>query len=304
MREKAIRATRVLAPVEAGALVLRSSRGHAWLEDPAGERHVHLPRWAQVVPGDVASVDPGGRIVGLVPRRTVIRRMNGIRGEQDLAANIDRIAIVVGPGLLLRDGFLARALCACAADSLPALIVFQKVDLDTDHEMAARAGLYAALGFECMGTSATTGEGVAALRKRLKGSTTALLGQSGVGKSSLVNAMYGLDFKTGEVDAWGRGRHTTTLARAVRTKDGILIDLPGIRELGLVELDERIVAFAFPDIAVASARCKYPGCKHLGDEGCAIPEAIESGAIDAPRGEVYRNLVSSFDAGDEGGGRG
>jgi ribosome biogenesis GTPase / thiamine phosphate phosphatase len=210
---------------------------------------------------------------------------------------------VVGPGLLLRDGFMARAFCAAAADHLPALLVFQKTDIDSDHEMAARAGLYAALGFEVMGTSARTGEGVAALKKRLKGKTTVLLGQSGVGKSSLVNAMYGLKLITGEVDAWGRGRHTTTLARALRSPEGILVDLPGVRELGLVDLDDRILAAAFPDIAAAALKCRYPGCRHLVEEECAVPAALEAGRIDPKRFEAYRNIVESYHAGDEGGGR-
>lgn len=305
-RERAIRETRELPAVEQGALVLRSSRGHAWLEDandPSGERHVHLPRWAQVVPGDLVAADPAGRIVGQVPRRSVLRRMAGIKGEQDLAANVDRVAIVVGPGLLLREGFLARALCACAADRIPALIVFQKVDLDTEHAMAARAGLYASLGFDVAGTSAKTGEGVSALKKTLAGSTTVLLGQSGVGKSTLVNTMYGLDLRTGEVDAWGRGRHTTTLARAIRTRDGILIDLPGVRELGLTELDAPVIETAFPDIAAAGRACRYPGCRHLDDEGCALDDAVERGAVDPARLEAWRHVISSWESGIEGGGR-
>jgi ethanolamine utilization protein EutP (predicted NTPase) len=151
-------------------------------------------------------VDPAGRIDGRTERRTMLRRQVGVKGEQVLAANLDQVALVVAPGPLLREGFLARSICGVIAENLHPLIVFQKVDLDEDHAMAARAGLYAALGFDVVGTSAKSEEGVEELKRRFAGKTTAMLGQSGVGKSSLVNVMYGLDLTIGEVDAWGRGR--------------------------------------------------------------------------------------------------
>jgi ribosome biogenesis GTPase len=304
-RERSMRETRALREVPDGAIVLRSSRGHAWLQGEPTERHVLLPRWAQVVAGDRVTVDSSGRIDGMVPRRTQLRRQVGVKGEQVLVANLDRVALVVGPGLLLREGFLARSLCGILAEKLEPLIVFQKVDLDADHVMAQRAGLYAALGFPVIGTSARTGEGVAELKALLAGSTTALLGQSGVGKSSLVNAMYGVSLRTGEVDAWGRGKHTTTLAVALPVEPGtLLVDLPGVREFGLATLDRSVLGAAFPEIAKISARCRYPGCTHLGEEGCAVEPAELKGRIDPERFDAYRGIVASYAAGDEGGGRG
>ena len=305
-KEQRERDARELKLVDSGALVLRSSRGHAWLQADGGkERHVLLPRWAQVVPGDRVRVDSAGRVDGRVERRTVLRRQVGVKGEQVLAANVDQVALVVAPGPLLREGFLARSICGVIAEKLKPLIVFQKVDLDgEDHAMAARAGLYAALGFDVLGTSAKSGEGVEELKRRFAGKSTAMLGQSGVGKSSLVNVMYGLDLTIGDVDAWGRGRHTTTLARAIPVgDDALLIDLPGVREFGLAQLDPAVLGAAFPEIGVAARKCKFPGCPHLGEEGCAVETAVAKGRLDLERFEIYRGIVASFTSGVEGGGR-
>ena len=305
-REGALRDTRVLPPVEAGALVLRTSRGHAWLEGGEGEEiHARLPRWATVAPGDRATTDASSRVNGLVPRRTVLRRLAGTKGEQTLAANLDQVVIVVGPKLLLREGFLCRAMCGAFSEKLAALVVFNKSDLDDDGEMRMRAMLYReVLGFDVLVTSVKAKEGLQALEARLAGRTSALLGQSGVGKSSLVNAMFGTDLRIGEVDDWGRGKHTTTLARAIRLRpDTVLIDLPGVREFGLAELDPPTLAAAFPEIAEVGARCRFPDCRHLDEEGCAVPAALEDGGLDEARVEAYRAIVLSYEAGDEGGGR-
>jgi len=325
--EQRERDARELKLVDSGALVLRSSRGHAWLLDDGGsggaslppraeaagspkgdqgrnERHVLLPRWAQVVPGDRVRVDAAGRVDGMVARRTMLRRQVGVKGEQVLAANLDQVALVVAPGPLLREGFLARSICGVIAEKLHPLIVFQKVDVDADHAMAARAGLYAALGFDVIGTSAKSREGVDALKKRFAGKSTAMLGQSGVGKSSLVNVMYGLDLTIGDVDAWGRGRHTTSLGRAIPVGDGaLLIDLPGVREFGLAHLEPAVLGAAFPEIAIAARKCRIPGCPHLGEEGCAVEAAVSKGRLDLERFEIYRGIVASFTSGVEGGGR-
>lgn len=308
--EKAERNARVLPPVDHGMLVLRSSRGHAWLESKEGEGekselHALLPRWAQVVPGDFVQVDKQGRVIGAVPRRNALRRQVGVKGERVLAANLDQVMIVVGPGLLLREGFLARALCGVLACGIDPILVFQKVDLDEDGVMTGRSEIYRKAGFPVHRTSANRGEGIDALRARLVNKATVLLGQSGVGKSSLVNAMFPeVNLKVGEVDGWGRGKHTTTLGRAIRAGGGILIDSPGVREFGLTDLDPLVLGAAFPDIAKLAAKCKYNDCPHLDTEGCAVEPAVDKGKLDPDRWAAYVAVVSSFEAGDEGGGRG
>ncbi len=306
--EKAIRDSRELTPVESGALVLRTSRGHAWLEAEAGEVHARLPRWATVVAGDLVTTDPQLRVNGLVPRRSLLRRQAGTKGEQVLAANLDQVVIVVGPKLLLREGFLCRAMCGALSEKLATLVVFNKADLDDDGAMRMRAMLYRdVLRFDVLVTSVKKREGLDELKARLEGKCSALVGQSGVGKSSLVNAMFGTDLRIGDVDEWGRGKHTTTLARALRLDPAtVLIDLPGVREFGLAELDAATIAAAFPEIAEVARRCKFPDCRHVDaapEDHCAVIAALEDDALDEERVEAYRAIVLSYAAGDEGGGR-
>lgn len=303
--EKKIRDTRALVTVETGALVLRTSRGHAWLEGPEKEVHALLPRWATVAPGDLVTTDPQLRVAGLVPRRTQLRRQAGTKGEQVLAANLDQVVIVVGPKLLLREGFLGRAMCGALSEHLAVRIVFNKSDLDDDSEMRTRAMLYRdILGFDVHVTSVKKKEGLAELEAAFRGKTSAIVGQSGVGKSSLVNEMFGTNLRIGEVDNWGRGKHTTTLAHAIRiAKDAVLIDLPGVREFGLAELDPATLAAAFPEIAEVGRRCKFPDCRHVDEADCAVAAALEDDGLDAARVEAYRTIVLSYEAGDEGGGR-
>lgn len=304
-KEREVRATRMLPEVETGQLVLRSSRGHAWLEVPgAEERHVLLPRWAQVVPGDRVQVDPQGRVAGMTPRKSALVRQVALE-QQTLASNLDALAVVVAPGPLLREGFLNRALCVAAAARLAPIAIFQKVDLDTDKAMRKRAKAYESLASVHV-TSARLGQGLEALAKQLAGKTTAFLGHSGVGKSSLVNAIFpDAKLATSDVDAWGKGRHTTTLARAIRLGDALLVDLPGIRELGLPEFDDHVKRTVFPDLLVAEAACaeESPGCKHVSEERCLVRLAAAKGLVDAERWEAYRAISESYETSLQGGGR-
>lgn len=304
-KEQRVKEKRALPETDHGELVLRTSRGHAWLETAAGgERHVLLPRWVQLVPGDLVDVDSQGRVNAMVPRRNMLVRQVAMQ-QQALAANLDRIAVVVAPGALLREGFLNRALCVAAAAGIPPAIIFQKVDLDTDKSMRKRADAYRPIA-EVFLTSARTGEGTKALAKALAGKATAFLGHSGVGKSSLVNAIFpGAKLATSEVDAWGKGRHTTSLAHAIRLGDALLVDLPGIRELGLPSFDLPVKEAVFPDLLVAEAAClsESPGCRHRDPEQCLVLRAAAKGLVDAERWEAYRAIADSYESALQGGGR-
>ena len=304
-RERDVREAKSLPDVEQGELVLRSSRGHAWLEAEGGrERHVLLPRWAQVVPGDRVAADAQGRVSGMVPRRNALVRQIGPK-QQVLASNLDQVAVVVAPGPLLREGFLNRALCIAAAAGIAPVMIFQKVDLDADAAMRARAKAYETLGSVFV-TSAKTGAGTKPLAKALAGKTTAFLGHSGVGKSSLVNALYpGAALATSDVDAWGKGRHTTTLARAIRIEDALFVDLPGVRELGLPRFDLAVKQAVFPDLLVAEAADldDNAACRHDDPDTCLVLKAADAGLVDAARWNAYRAILESFETGLEGGGR-
>lgn len=304
-KERGVKGAKTLPETDHGELVLRTSRGHAWLETASGEeRHVLLPRWVQLVPGDVVDIDPQGRVNAMVPRRNVLLRQVALE-QQALAANLDRIAVVVAPGALLREGFLNRALCVAAAAGIPPTVIFQKVDLDTDKAMRARADAYRPIA-EVFLTSAKTGEGTNALGKALAGKATAFLGHSGVGKSSLVNAIFpGAKLSTSEVDAWGKGRHTTSLARAIRLGHALLVDLPGVRELGLPRFDDEVKQKVFPDLVVAEAACRdeTPSCTHTDPERCLVLLAAAKGLVDAPRWDAYRAIVDSYESALQGGGR-
>ena len=304
-KEQGEKAKRALPETDHGELVLRTSRGHAWLETAArAERHVLLPRWVQLVPGDVVDVDQQGRVNASVPRRNMLVRQVAMQ-QQALAANLDRIAVVVAPGALMREGFLNRALCVAAAAGIPPTIIFQKVDLDTDKSMRKRADAYRPIA-EVYLTSAKTGEGTKALEKALAGKATAFLGHSGVGKSSLVNAIFpGAKLTTSAVDSWGKGRHTTSLARAIRLGDALLVDLPGIRELGLPSFDATVKNAVFPDMLVAEATCNAdaPACKHNDPASCLVLRAAAKGLVDAERWEAYRAIADSYESALQGGGR-
>ena len=194
-----------------------------------------------------------------------------------------------------RLGLLDRMLVVAEAQRVGALICITKLDLGLSAELAARLDVYRRLGYPVISTSVATGEGIDLLRGQLAGKVSALVGKSGVGKSSLLNALLpDARQTTAEVSgATGKGRHTTTATRLFALggpEGGYLADTAGIRALGLERDAEEALDWCFVEFRRYLDACEAPGCAHLDEPGCAVRAAVASGAIDAARYASYRRL--------------
>lgn len=230
----------------------------------------------------------------VLPRRTaMIRRSPGDRAlpSQVLAANVDVVFVVTSVNAEFSVRRLERYLTVAWESGATPVVLLSKADLAEDIGEFLLAAAAAAPGVELITVSAVTGEGVEAVRAHLgAGRTVVFTGSSGVGKSSIVNAIAGAPIMdTGGIrldDA--RGRHTTTRRQLVRLVDGLLIDTPGLRELGV--LDGEGVATAFDDVEQIAASCRFNDCAHESEPGCAIRAAIASGDLDPGRFAAYEKL--------------
>jgi ribosome biogenesis GTPase len=255
-----------------------------------------------VVAGDRVVVE-GDNVQAVAPRVRVLKRAVRQR-DQVLAAHVDRLVVVVAAGPALRQGFVMRSVVVGALQGLPCTVVVNKVDMDRDGEAGRTVAAWQALGLHVLATSAATGEGVESLRDLVATGLTVFMGQSGVGKSSLINLLRPFArLRTGGLDREGMGRHTTTLALGILSHGSLLVDLPGIRELGLSGATPESVLCAFPDVAAAIPRCRFPACAHRGDAGCAVEEEVRAGRLDAARVELCLRMQESVAGGMEGGGR-
>jgi ribosome biogenesis GTPase len=214
--------------------------------------------------------------------------------EQVVAANLDQVAIVASlADPEFRPGFVDRVLAQCAHAGIPTRLVLNKTDLDATGSARAVLADYAVAGVPGHALSAKQGEGVAALHAVLHGRRSLFVGHSGVGKSSLLNALEpGFDLLVGEVNAkTGKGRHTTTHAVLLRPeRDVELIDTPGMRAFGLWGIDPMHLENAYPEFAPHLGRCRFGDCSHAAEPGCAVRAAVESGAIARRRYESFLKL--------------
>lgn len=255
--------------------------------------------WNPIAPGDVVEIDAEGRILSLGARRTVLERWNKKgRAPQALAANADSAVCVTTPrSPPFRPRFIDRLIVAAEAGGLAPLIVLNKDDLPSAPETTGRLERYAEMGYQVLRCSARTGAGIERLAAALAGRTTVFVGQSGVGKSSVLNALQpDLGLKVGGLSAkYDRGRHTTNHAALIHLAGGLrIIDTPGIRELELADILPEDIAFHFRDFAASVRACQLPACLHDGEPGCAVAAAVERGAIHPDRYESYRRILSEL----------
>lgn len=245
----------------------------------------------------VATPSDGGgtaTIHGLLPRRSAIIRRAPTdhgTGAQVLAANVDVVFIVTSLNAELNLRCLERYLAVGWESGALPVVVLSKADLDDDvagHRVAAEA---VAPGIEVIAASAVTGQGIEAVRAHLvPGRTVAFIGSSGVGKSTLVNALAGRELlaTAGIREDDARGRHTTTRRQLLPLADGLVIDTPGMRELGL--LDGEGLASAFADVERAADGCRFRDCGHESEPGCAVLAALAVGELDRNRFAAFRRL--------------
>jgi ribosome biogenesis GTPase len=232
----------------------------------------------------------GETLVELLPRTSLLTRLGHDGNEQPIAANVDVVVLVAGLDRPVKPGRLLRATTqAWEAGSTP-LIVLTKADLADP--AATIADLATQLvGVDVMTVSSVTREGIGALLDRLAGRTAVMLGESGGGKSSLVNALTEGDELVGEVrEGDAKGRHTTTWRQLVDLPGGgALIDTPGVRSLGLWA-DPETVEAAFTDIAELAEHCRFRDCAHDAEPGCAVRAAVEDGRLPEKRFEQFHSL--------------
>ena len=245
--------------------------------------------------GDRVQLERSGEAQGVIntilPRSSLLYRSNEFR-QKLIAANVTLVAIVVATEPSFSDELVTRCLIAAESQDIEALIVLNKCDLiERLPEAEAALSPFARLGYSILHLSAL-GE-VDALRTQLAGQTSVLVGQSGMGKSTLVNALVPTaGARTREIsEALDSGRHTTTHATLYRLPDGAaLIDSPGLQEFGLHHLSRSELEHGFREYRVWQGHCRFRNCRHDREPGCAIREAVEAGDVDASRHDTFLRL--------------
>lgn len=247
------------------------------------------------VPGDVVEVrileDGQALVERIEPRGLTLERRSAGGRTKTMAANVDLLITVTAlanpaPRLVTLDQLIAFA----EVESVAVAVIFTKPDLSERREMQALLELYRGLEYPTLVVNPKMGENVEALRDLIRGSHALLVGNSGVGKSTIFRALGG-DTSVGDVSRYGLGRQTTTAGRLYRLETGFLIDSPGINEFGLGAVDAGALTQAFREMRDLAPRCRFTDCTHLQEPNCAVRAALEQGQIAPSRYASYRKML-------------
>jgi len=271
------------------------------------KRRKHL-----VVVGDFVHFDEDGAITEIEPRKKSLSRADHLSQQKEhcLAANVDLVLITVScVDPPLRPTIIDRYLIAAEKGGLHPVIICNKVDLldSPDYPLEKRGAerclfeeckkIYTSLGIAFIAASCQTGEGLPLLKETMSNRISVFSGQSGSGKSSLINAITGWQLKIGKTVAHSKkGAHTTSSTSLLALPfGGYVVDTPGIKSFGVWDLEPQDVRHFFPEMVALASSCKFSDCTHRSEEGCAIKNALESGTISSLRYESYLNIILSLE---------
>jgi ribosome biogenesis GTPase len=253
----------------------------------------------ELVAGDevriaVSAGDDEWTVVERLPRKNVFCRSDSRGRSESLAANLDQLGVVIAPRPACDPFIVDRYLVGAEQAGIAALLICNKQDLPAESDDLSFLEPLRAIGLPVVAVSARTGTGLDELVARLSGRRSLLAGQSGVGKSSLLNALAGEAIRaTGHLSTGsGEGRHTTVSSAILKTPWGEIADSPGVRDYTPPFAPSREVQRGYPEIAALAAGCRFPDCLHLREPQCAVRTAVDSAAIDARRYESYRRLLN------------
>ena len=259
----------------------------------------------QLVTGDKVAWRPGqstGVVVARFDRNSELCRPDNNGQLRPVAANIDYIIIVIAVAPPPHAYLIDRYLVAAENQGISPILLLNKLDLletGAGRDLEPLLDTYRTIDYRVVSTSTQQRTGLENLRQLLAGHTSVFVGQSGVGKSSIINALLPeANIRVGEISsATGKGRHTTTSARLLHIPGGgELIDSPGIRDFGLWHLDAAGIAYGFLEFRPFLGHCRFRDCSHQGDPGCALAEGVESGAIDPRRYASFCHLLGSLES--------
>ncbi len=294
--------------IEASGVVVANFGAEAVVEDAAGKLHRCKARrqLGQLVCGDRVRFKAGDhgdcRIEKLEPRHSELARPDPQGRKKIIAANIDQMLVVTSGKPSFNPGLVDRYLVAAEMLGIPPVIILNKIDLLSKSErlqLDEELQEFARIGYRTLHTSTKTAHGFDELLPILQHRTSIFVGQSGVGKSSLINALLpDAEARVGAIsEATGKGTHTTTVAWLYHLPDrqGDVIDSPGVREFGLWDISPSQLARGFREFGPHAEQCRFRNCLHKGEPGCAVRAAVEAGEISKRRYESYLRMLESLE---------